>query len=148
MPVSITLTVTSFQDTDSTAAGSRYCTVAMSLGPNPPDGVTLDPGDNNLLHVKGGAQDLVFTVAPPAGSTETYYALGFALKGPAGDKHGRTSFDIKNGKPDDSTFRIRNNWSLHGPAASGGVRYSFFVVIQRVSDKAIGIIDPEISNED
>jgi len=40
--------------------------------------------------------------------------------------------------------------ALHrdAPASSGGVVYEFFILIQRVSDGAIGIIDPEIENQD
>ncbi|MBI4621612.1 MAG: hypothetical protein HY736_00130 [Verrucomicrobia bacterium] len=150
MPASITLTVTSFQDTDSIVAGTRYCAVSISLGANPPDGVTLDA--NNILHVKGNPQNLWFTIAPPANVTETYYALGFAVKGPATgtivDKCGRGSFDIVNGKPDDATYKILDKWTnYNAPVANGGVQYSYYIMIQRASDRAIGIIHPIIEND-
>ena len=144
MPASITLTITSFQDTDSTAAGSRYCTADMALAPDPAGKVTQA---GNRLRVKGPT-DLEFTIAAPAGSPESYFALGIVFKSGSADKHGRNNFDIKNHKVNDAKISIRNNHSVSAPASSGGVVYEFFILIQRVSDGAIGIIDPEIENQD
>jgi hypothetical protein len=141
MPANINLNLASFVDI---SAGGQFCQASMTLGAGPAGNVTLR---NGILVVKGGAAMLQFTIVPPAGSTDSFLALGLAFQGPSTDPRGQQSFEINNLRLNGATLTIRDNFAKHGPQGSAPT-YQFFVFIQRVSDGAMGIVHPDIQNED
>ena len=141
-PAQVTLSVTQFRDIRATTAGTRWTDARASLTAHPSVRMSGEP-EYATFHVKG-AVDIAISVTS-ASSAESYVpiAIVFQQKTPGdptkADTDGRRNFSAAtlNG----STLTVRNRCDLRG------VRYEFFVVIQRVSDGAIGIIDPEIENE-
>ena len=147
MAASITLTTTFV---DITVAG-QFSTATVALATIPPPGnVSLVSG---VLHVTGAAANLQFTVDPVSGDTNSYNIIGVYAKGSTTgtftDSHGKGSFDLPNPHLNGNQCNILDKWvNFHAPLASGGVPYELFFVIQRQSDYAVGIIDPDVQNDD
>lgn len=100
-----------------------------------------------VLHVTA---PINFTISVLSADTDEYSVLGIAFTqirmpgdvAPLSDPQGLRNFDnriVGTG----STLSFRDNWSLNG----SGYGYEFRVMIQRARDGAVGIIDPEIEND-
>jgi len=139
MSAKITLTLTKFVDI--TTSG-KFCTAVMGMAPSVSGRVSLitDIAGKQKLVVKEGYADLDFQVLAPDGSSGKFKALGICFDGPPGDARGDGSFELKNIHLDDDTVGIRNLKTKLGT-------YKVYFWIQRNSDGAMGIIDPDIENQ-
>lgn len=137
----ITLTVTQFRQLNETTVGTRWTDATTSLAAHPSVTMSGQP-ELAILHVKRAVDLAITVVSGNAGESYRPVAIIFQQKpasdGTLADPDGRRNFSAA--VVSDSTLTVRNRFDLRG------VRYEFFVVIQRVSDGAIGIIDPEIEN--
>jgi hypothetical protein len=108
--------------------------------------VWIDPKDRELLHVEPKGATLLFKITP-----DDYCPIGIAFsrwgnrKLTADDeKRLRTlNFAQMKIRPDERTLQVTDHFRAIGRDA----RYKFSVVIMRVKDGAVGIIDPGVVNE-
>jgi hypothetical protein len=112
------------------------------------------PGDIETLRIKGGGGTIRFDLEPEG----EYVPIGIAYVqrsrhngGPLG-KIGRHVFNIEHSNLMENSIRVRGQFPRVGKrweTKSGKQkdwRFEFFLIIQRVRDGQIGIIDPGIEN--
>jgi hypothetical protein len=137
-PPGIILEVTGFQP-----IGSGQVNHVMTA-PNPPPNVSLDQKQGRV-HVRAGGATLPFIIKPAA-----YRPVGITFQ--SRNSHAPVWVDApgspfrkmrmdgaNNALVIDDIFPMSQN-----PSAK---LYKFNVLVQRVSDHAVGIIDPELENE-
>ena len=140
----IKITVSTFRDINTTTATPRWTSIANPEVTDTANGkVTIDPATPMVISVNGRAAiDLEFTILPlgvfvPAG-------VAFVQKAGAGDPQGKKNFDL--GQLTATTITINDKFSPPQPAGSK-TRWKFFLLIQEVATGALGIVDPDIENE-
>lgn len=143
-PAEVTFSVVKFRPVTVANQGTQYTDATMTLTPHP------------LVSVTGSAADATLHPFAPVDfeikivsvdSKETYVPLGivFEQKSPSSgaktDPRGNINFAPAslNG----STLLVHDHFARKGPEYN----YEFFVVIQRGSDGAIGVIDPIIVHD-
>lgn len=126
-------------------------TATLSMNPNPQNGVTLSGTVPNQCVTVTAAVDLVFTFAAGPTNREVYYPVGLTLKslidGGQVLPEQRALFPtlvidstgVSQGLPSMTLTDLDNDPSDNN--------YDFYLMIQRGSDGAIGIIDPKITNQ-
>ena len=122
------------------------CTPHKMSMPKKHPQVWIDPKDRELLHVEPKGATLLFKITP-----DDYCPIGIAFsrwgnrKLTADDeKRLRTlNFAQMKIRPDERTLQVTDHFRAIGRDA----RYKFSVVIMRVKDGAVGIIDPGVVNE-
>lgn len=145
-PARVTLTVTQFRSLTSGTDDSRWTDANVSLAPH--SAVTLigngGPSALATFKVRGAvAFEINVVSAAPA---ERYTVLGVTFEqkpdaqGRKSDPKGRLNF----GPATVAGATLKFPHLAH--AKSIGRSYEFFVVVQRASDGAIGVIDPAIEN--
>lgn len=141
----INLTVGTFRDITATNDISRWSTATLTLPPPPPGPVRVTLASPTKLVVsQPGAIDLVFTVlSSTAGDSYTPQGLWFEQQSGNQDLHGLANFGLQD--ITGNTFTVRNLHVHSGPPANRP-GWKYFLVIRR-QDGALGIIDPEIENE-
>lgn len=139
----VTLTVTQFRSLTS-PDGNRYVDATTALAPHAR--VTLVSRDSVPTLVCKGAVDIEIAVAS-ADPSETYIPQAVTFQqygdivGEKRDRSGAINFERLTASAGKLLFRnqaIRRGVDGH---------YEFFVLVQRVSDGAIGLIDPDIQTE-
>jgi hypothetical protein len=134
----INLTVTQFRDINTTPDTPRWTSAAAPVITDNAGGkVSIDPADPNVIVVQGPAAiDLQFTILPAG-----FLPAGVIYKQIAGasDPKGKKNFNL--GGLAGNTITIQDKM-----VDKGTQRWEFFVTIQD-STGAIGIIDPDIENE-
>lgn len=141
----INLTVQTFRDITTTNDPSRWSTASLALVSQTPGPVRVTlSGTNTLIVSRPGAIDLVFTVlsADPAVSY-TPQGLWFEQAAGAQDPQGLVNFGLSSIAG--NTFTLENRHVHSGPPNSRPV-WKYFLVIKR-QDGVLGIIDPNIENE-
>jgi hypothetical protein len=140
----IDITVTTFRDINTTKDTPRWTAIADPVITDSANGkVTIDPKTPLQLTVKGPASiNLEFTILPagvfvPAG-------VAFIQKAGTGDPQGKKNFDL--GQLTATTITINDKFSPAQPHGSK-TRWKFFLLVQQVATGALGIIDPDIENE-
>lgn len=141
-PAHVTLTVTKFRAIDSLQAPG-YIDATTALMPH--GAVTLVDRDGMPTFVVKRAVDLEIKIASDNPS-ESYRPVAIyfrqksegvaSLSDPSGSINFATSITSA------GAVKLRHKF-----LGGRGVRYEFFIVVQRASDGAIGIIDPEIEAE-
>lgn len=143
----INLTIGTFRDITTTTDTPRWSTVGTLVAVATPGQtrVTVPSGTTKLIVSGNGTIDLVFTILPPANDTSTYTPLGvwFVQTSGTQDPHGVANFSLQD--ITGNTITIRALHANSGPA-SARVTWEYYLVIQR-QDGVIGIIDPDIENE-
>lgn len=139
----VTMTVTQFRPLTSLAE-NRYVDATTSLSPH--STVRLVDREGMPTFICKEAVNLEITVAS-ADPNEVYVPLAVTFQqqgdftGEKRDRSGALNFErltAPNGK-----LMFRNKALLRSPEG----HYEFFVLIQRLSDGALGIIDPAIIND-
>jgi hypothetical protein len=106
--------------------------------------------DNTALFVKPGGATIRFKIVS-AGGQDTYYPLGIAFVRKNEDQAneqdpnrlGRLNFEQSQIRPEDDCIFVTDGFKDDGEPDE----YKFSIIIQRKSDGAIGIIDPDIIHE-
>ena len=140
-PAEVTFSVVKFRPVTVANQGTQYTDATMTLAPHPLVSVTGSEADATL-HPTAPVDFEIKIVS--FDSKETYIPLGivFEQKAPSTgaktDPRGNINFApaCLNG----STLLVHDHFVRKGPEYN----YEFFVVIQRGSDGAIGLIDPAI----
>lgn len=143
-PAQVTFTVIKFRLATVANKKTQYTDATVALAAHPLVAITGAATDATF-HLRG-AVDLEIRVES-ADAQETYTPLGIVFQQRAvsnsvrSDPLGRNNFSpaYLNG----SSLLVHAHHVGIGPA----YHYEFFVLIQRVSDGAIGIIDPGVVNE-
>ena len=139
----INLTVTQFRDINTTPDNPRWSTASPPVITDNANGkVEISATNPDVIIVHGPAAiDLEFTILP-AGQ---FLPAGIAYKQVAGatDPKGKKNFDL--GTLAGNTITIRDKLVDKGNSGSAP-RWEFFITIQD-STGALGIIDPDIENE-
>lgn len=161
----VTITVNTFRQVATTLEPRRYCAVDVAMPPLPPPapGKPADieffdingiPGKNGKFRFNGPAS-LEIEVKPRIGVNAKYVPVSVAFRRsdicnehPACDVLGRGvlegTISQSNGSAPPKTILTIDNKFNHG----GNVVYEFFILIQRESDGALGLIDPDIENKE
>jgi hypothetical protein len=158
-PANVTFRVIHFQDVlkpvrpamKGTSSGTRpphnaQCTTHRMFMPKKHPQVKIDPKDRETLRVKPKGATLLFTITPdeycPVGIT---FSMGGKRKPTVNDQKrlGILNFAQLKIRPDERSLQVTD----HFKAIGKDDRYKFSMIIQRVKDGAIGIIDPGIVNE-
>lgn len=141
-PAQLTLTVTTFRSSASLSE-RIFVDAATSLAPHP--AVTLVDREGLPTLVVGQALDVEVSV-DSADPSESYRPIGILFEQQADASGAKTdpagAANFTQWPTNQGRIVIRNKYVHTG--AHG--QYEFFVVIQRVSDGAIGIIDPGMDN--
>lgn len=122
------------------------CTPHWMSMPKKHPQVSIDPKNHELLRIKRKGATLLFKVTP-----DDYCPVGIAFsmwgkrKLTAGDQSRLRTLNFAQMKlhPDERTLQVTD----HFKAIGRDTRYKFSVIIMRVKDGAIGIIDPGVVNE-
>ena len=141
----INLTVGTFRDITTTTDTPRWSTVSALEAVSTPgqDRVTVPTGTTKLIVSGSGLIDLVFTILSSDTSTYTPLGVWFLQTSGTEDPHGVANFSLQG--ITSSTITIRNLHVNSGPATARR-KWEYYLVIQR-QDGKIGIIDPDIENE-
>lgn len=141
----INLTVTTFRDINTTPDTPRWTAIANPVITDSANGKVkiVDPEVPMKISVVGPASiNLEFTILPagvfvPAG-------VAFIQQAGTGDPQGKKNFDL--GQLTATTITINDKFSPPQPQGSK-TRWKFFLLVQEVATGALGIIDPDIENE-
>lgn len=147
-PARITLTVTQFRPVTGGTGETRWTDANITMLPHRAVRLEGDGGSAALakFRVRRAANFQIEVVSANPG--ERYKALGvmfeqkFVAEGKASDAHGQLNFEAGAANGSTISFKVR-----HDPRCTGN-RYEFFVVVQNVTTGEIGIIDPEVENEE
>jgi hypothetical protein len=129
-------------------AGPRLelCTPHRMSMPKKHPQVSIDPRNHELLRIKPKGATLLFKITPdeycPVGITFSRWGK----RQPTADDQKRLrilNFAQMKIRPDERTLQVTDHFKAIGRDA----RYKFSVVILRVKDGTIGIIDPGVVNE-
>ena len=143
----ITVTLTDFKvlATDT----PRFC--SATTGVTPGSGVgNGNPRRPNQIQVKGKKKpvDLVFTIANGiAGSTDVFWPSGIAFVGAPGNTDPTGGYNFSKATCLDDTLTVTDSNTTHGPGAAAPV-WEAYITVVRLSDLAMGVIDPGIENSD
>ena len=143
-PAEVTFIVVKFRPVTVANQGTQYTDATMTLAPHPLVSVTGIETDATL-HPTAPVDFEIKIVS--ADSKETYIPLGvvFEQKAPRNgvktDPRGNINFAPA--RPNGSTLLFHDQFARKGPEYN----YEFFVIIQRGSDGAIGVIDPIIVHD-
>jgi hypothetical protein len=157
-----TVTVTVFRQVATTLEPKRYCAVEVDMRPlQPPSGAPAGaPADivfvapSSATHPNGrfhfnapGA--LALTIKPRDGINATYVplAVGFRRSTECPDDCDVLGRGVLASTINDDVVTIRNKYH-HPHQIKKPVVYEFYILIQRSSDGAIGLIDPDIENKE
>ncbi|HUR59604.1 MAG TPA: hypothetical protein VM029_17935 [Opitutaceae bacterium] len=144
----ITLAVTTFREIATTKEARRYCAVKTKFSGHSMVKKTGEDG-NPTFRFAGRANLRVLVTNGRAGSKERFIPVGIAFKQRRNDRSDlndssdpigqgnfyREEMDLKEG-----SITIRNRFEDPGT-------YEFFVLIQKLSNGALGLIDPGIEND-
>lgn len=141
----INITIKTFRDINTTMDKSRWTEIDDPVVTDSANKKVeiVDPLKPRIITVRGRASiDLEFTILPlgvfvPAG-------VAFVQKGGAGDPQGKLNFDL--GQLTATTITINDKFNPPQPVGSKTL-WKFFLVIQEVATGALGIVDPDIENE-
>ena len=150
------------QDAKQGAPKIDTCTPHRMSMPKKHPQVSIDPDDPETLLIEPKGATLLFKITP-----DEYCPVGIAFsmgekrkatmkgkhKPTMGEKRKATVYDLKRLhtlnfaqmklRPDERTLQVTDHFKAIGRDA----RYKFSVIIMRVKDGAIGIIDPGVVNE-
>ena len=161
----VTITVTTFRKFATTLEPTRYCAIDVEmppLGAPPPNAPAGTPADITFFQQNGNTNkngkflfndkaSLEITVKPRAGINATYVPLGVAFRRSTACNHGCDILgrDVLQAsiEPKTNIITIRNRFD-HPHSTPEPVVYEFYILIQRESDGALGVIDPDIENKD
>ena len=141
--VQVILTVTRFNNV---LRAGRPTSFVMKLARSHP----LAMIDGDTLYIKKPGTPIRFTLTTGDGTRERYYPLGIsfvranAKKASDALRLGFINFPERDTHTDEQMLLIDDVYK----DAAYPVNYKFSVMVQRGSDGAIGIIDPEIVHED
>ena len=156
-PAHVTLRVTRFQDVlnpqviagitkPGVAPRLDLCTPHRMSMPRKHPQVQIDPKNHELLRIKPKGATLLFKITP-----DEYCPVGITFsrwgnRRPTADDQIRLrtlNFAQMKIRPDERSLQVTDHFKAIGRDA----RYKFSVVILRVKDGSIGIIDPGVVNE-
>lgn len=140
----IEITITKFRDIAATPDIPRWTEIdPPRLTDNAGGKVSIDPTTPMVVSVRGRASvNLEFTILPlgvyaPAG-------IAFVQTAGTGDPLGKKNFDL--GQLTESTITINDKFSPPQPPGTK-TRWKYYLLVQETASRALGIIDPEIENE-
>jgi hypothetical protein len=142
----VNVTNINFVDVINTAAAgaARYSTATFTLQPNPPAGIAQNAAGRLIVTAD---TDIIF--AFPAGTAFSPIGISHLQKSGRGDSCGKGNFPkqhIAINDQDDGSATIKIRDKCRDRGAPGALVWEIYIAIQNTSG-AIGIIDPEISNE-
>ncbi len=143
-PVDVILLVTRFRDVlaPKPSRSGNATDYVMKLARRDPR--VFVKGDD--LYINNPGAPVRFTLASRPGDRQRYYPLGIAFVREGArsksdeERLGFLNFPPEETRADDRSLLILDTYRDRAPA----VRYKFSVYIQRGSDGAIGVIDPDI----
>lgn len=143
--LSITVTLTDFKvlGTDT----PRFCAATTAVIPGSGVG-NGHPSRPNQIQVKGKKKpvDLVFTIANGlAGSSEVFWPAGIAFIGVPGNTDPAGGYNFSKATCSGASLTVTDRNTTHAPGAAAPVWEAYLTVV-RLSDLAMGVIDPEIEN--
>jgi hypothetical protein len=159
-PAHVTFRVIHFQDVlnpdppamESMSLGKNsphnaQCTTHRMSMPKKHPQVSIDPKDPDTLIIKRKGATLLFKITP-----DDYYPVGITFTMGKGKGEPTVSDQKRLGilnfaqlkmRPDERSLQVTDHFKVIGRDH----RYKFSVIISRVKDGVIGIIDPSIVNE-
>ncbi|MBM3856209.1 MAG: hypothetical protein FJ399_24125 [Verrucomicrobia bacterium] len=152
----ITLNCTSFLDISTTNESPRWCVLGDSTQTPPVPKMTLtpDPSINNIVFVSGNTISTTgnaaiifeFTISSPSALTPLGIAFQQTAVGTGGnapDEDGSLTFN-----PADLSSKSANKIKVNNNRTKkNSAKWKFYILVQRTSDRALGIIDPDVQND-
>ena len=138
----IRVTIKKFVETAFINADIRHYSEADVLLISSANGTVSQPHVNDSIRVdRAAVVDLIFDVASPPTDRETYQPVGVSFFGQNGGI-GMDDFPTRTVAADAFDRLLL---TVHDANVDGN-RFDFKLVIQRVRDGALGVIDPQINN--
>jgi hypothetical protein len=145
LPITVTLTDFKVLATDT----PRFCAATTAVIPGSAVG-NGHPSRPHQIQVKGKKKpvDLVFTIVNGlAGSTDVFWPAGIAFVGAPGNTDPTGGYNFAKATCAGPVLTVTDRNTTHGPGAAAP-RWEAYLTVVRLSDLALGVIDPGIENSD
>ena len=150
-PAQVDVTVISFVDVinDDTPPGdARLCDATWKLRTPAPDGIRQPTASDTMFISQ--PMEVEFNLA--AGSAYRFAGIAFRRVRGSGSGNGHKNFPkekilITERADGSSAIRVKDAWVDHSPKGTHKFNWDFYLIIQD-SSGFIGIIDPDIENEE